>query len=210
MKSPTLRAIDQIIARGPAPYLKTQGFRKQGRTFARRIDDLYQVVTLQASQWNTPSSVSFTADLGLTWPYFHEMWTGAPFPPNPGSAAQILAWRLGKCMTVSADHWWEVTPESNIDVLSTEIVTLLTEQGLPFLDTHTNFDQILRVLEQGRGPRDGIIMDALTCRAILLTYLHRPEEACKVLAQQQRRSIHLKIEDTAALFRQRLGLECAG
>ena len=143
-QSETSRLIDSIIAAGPAALLKDRGFRKSARSFHAQAGDLFQVVQFQASMWNTPDSARFTINLNIVLPFFHEKWTGKPFPKNPGSAAPIITQRIGLLMAGKTDHWWEISPESDVPSVARDVSTALSTHGLPFLDQHTSLDLLLR------------------------------------------------------------------
>jgi len=68
VKSETSRIIDRIIATGPAPLLKQNGFRKLARSFHAESGGLFKVVQFQASMWNSPDAAQFTVNLMIVLP----------------------------------------------------------------------------------------------------------------------------------------------
>jgi hypothetical protein len=151
--SQTARQIEAIIAAGPAPILKAAGFRKAGRGFYRTTSGLWQVVHFQASQWNSPLAAQFTVNLNIVQPFFHEVWSGRPFPANPASAVPILSQRIGMLMPGGLDHWWEVTASTEVNLAGTEIAEAIADLGLPFLTDCADVEKLLQEFEDKQGAR---------------------------------------------------------
>ena len=208
LKSETSRLIDRIIAMGPAPLLKERGYRKLARSFHAATDGLYKVVQFQASMWNTPGSARFTINLMIVLPYFHEKWSGQPFPKNPGSAAPILSQRIGFLMPENRDYWWGITPRSNVEEIATHVATALTEGGLPYLDRYAD---ILALIDAA-GRKDGmrhIQVSPELCLAILLCYQGQTAEAARVVQELAQENTHEGFAETIRLIARRLKLKVA-
>lgn len=206
MKSPISTVIDSVIAHGPTRYLRSYGYRKQVRSFFKQADDIFQVINFQAGRGNTPQAGDLTINLSLTFPYFHEIWAGTAFPSNPGSAAQILSWRIGHLLPSAQDKWWTVIAQSDLSATSNEIVKLLEEQAIPFLDQKANMESIREILEHGGRPADGVLLSAKVCLAIVLCYLGEREQARQVLDEQRQTTKLKHFVETIDLIEQRLGL----
>ena len=78
--------IDKVIATGVAPYLKTLGFSRRGRRFLLAGELSIANVTVQASQWNTPSC---TLDLGQ---YFEAIERKMPIVLEPSKQRRHHIW----------------------------------------------------------------------------------------------------------------------
>jgi len=137
-KSPSSTAVDAVIQGEVKLLLKAEGFRKTGRSFHRARGEFTQVVNIQASQWNSPDSASFTVNLNVVLPFLHEIWTGRPLPKNPASAAPICSQRIGMLLPDRKDTWWTVMPKSDPAEISDEVAQLIRIVGLPFLDQAAN------------------------------------------------------------------------
>src|SRR5262245_21969112 len=131
VKSATSRVVDTIIALGPGPLLSSCGYRKFGRSFHVQDSAVFKIVQFQSSMWNTPRSGRFTVNLNIALPYYHEIWTGTPFPKNPGSGALIVQQRIGHLMPIKQDFWWKVTPKSNAARIGSAVASALRNYGLP-------------------------------------------------------------------------------
>ena len=205
IKSETSRLIDTIIASGPAPLLKTSGYRKMARSFYAKAGDLFKVVQFQASMWNTPDSAQFTLNLKIVLPYFHEKWLGKPFPKNPGSAAPVATQRIGMLMPENLDRWWEITPKINVERVATQVSTALAKFGLPFLDQHANLDLLIQeVADKKATYRMGTNPDL--CHAIILNYQGNQLKAARVVRELAEKNTLKGFADTIKLIAQRLGL----
>jgi hypothetical protein len=208
IKSETSRLIDRIIATGPAPRLKERGYRKLARSFHVQTDGLFKVVQFQASMWNTPDSARFTVNLMVALPYFHEKWTGLPFPKNPGSAAPVLSQRIGHLMPEQLDYWWEVTPKSNVERVATHVTKALTEGGLPFLDRHADI-QVLTEAAERKDAKRRMAMNPELCLAILLSFQGKASKAARVVQELAASNTHEGFGETIRLIAKRLKLKTA-
>jgi hypothetical protein len=203
-RSESSRLIDSIISLGAAPVLKEAGYRKVARSFFANTSPLAKVVQFQASMWNTPQSASFTINLNLVLPYFHEKWTGRPFPTNPGSAAAIATERIGHLMPDKRDHWWEVAPGCDCDRIASHVATCLTEYGLPFLDQHADLEVLIREVEDERATYR--VGDPRLWLAMVLCYQQRHSEARTVLRDLAQANTHEGFGKTIDTIAGRLGL----
>jgi hypothetical protein len=208
IKSETSRLIDRIIATGPVPLLKESGYRKLARSFHAETGGLFKVVQFQASMWNTPDSAQFTVNLVVTFPYFHEKWTGQPFPKNPGSAAPVLSQRIGHLMPEGLDYWWKVTPKSDIDRIALHVTKVLSEGGLPFLERHADIQVLVETAERKDAMRR-MAMNPELCLAILLSFQDKPSEAARVVQELAKKNTHEGFADTIRLIARRLNLKVA-
>jgi hypothetical protein len=203
--SVTARLIDAVIAAGTAPLLKAAGFRKAGRAFQRAAGCLFQVVQFQASQWNTPDHAQFTANLNIVQPFFHEVWSGRPFPSNPASAAAIVSQRIGLLMPGGRDHWWEVTPATEVGPLGAKVASAVADYGLTFLADYADLERLITELETVPAAWTGLHPGV--CRAILLASCGDREAARGVLRRVNESNKVPAFAETIHLVADRLGIE---
>lgn len=208
IKSEPSRLIERIIATGPALLLKEAGYRKVARSFIAETGGLFKIVQFQGSKWNTPDSVRFTVNLMIALPYFHEKWTGQPFPRNPGSAAPVLSQRIGHLMPENQDFWWKVTPKSDVERIASHVTSALTDAGLPFLEEHADLQVLVEVAERKDAmPRMGC--NSELGLAILLNFQGKPSEAGRVVQELSKENTHEGFADTIRLIARRLELKVA-
>jgi len=125
--------IDKVIATGVAPYLKTLGFSRRGRRFLLAGELSTANVTVQASQWNTPTCTRFTLNLGR---YFEAIERKMPIVLEPSKQRRHhIGSRIGALLPTHADHWWSISKEEDIPVVTSEVVAALHEYGMPYLES---------------------------------------------------------------------------
>lgn len=203
--SSSSKAVDSVIHGQINAYMKSEGFRRSGRTFHRPKDEMIQVVNFQTTWLNTPDEARFTINLDVVLPFYHEKWAGQPFPKNPGSAAAICSRRLGHLLPEGTDKWWTVTPSSDCDALSHELADLLRSIGVPYLDEATDLQFLCENLgSDKRFP--GMLASQPVAYAILLCYLGREHDARDVLKAIRRKNRIDGFGKTIDLIERRLGL----
>jgi hypothetical protein len=156
--------------------------------------------------WNTPESAEFTINLKIGWAYFHEIWAGTPFPKNPGSAEPILSQRIGRLMPGKRDHWWEITPKSDVDRVAPQVTKAVTELGLPFLDRHADF-QMLASVAKRRNAIPPMVVNPELFLAILLSSQGKRAEAARVVQSLAKTNKLESFAETIRLIARRLKLK---
>jgi hypothetical protein len=134
------RRIDAVIKDGLAPALKTQGYRKERRTFRRRGAQCTRVVNVQGSQWNAEHEGRFTLNLAVYFPAVVPFLDWARATDRPTEADCVVRERIGFVMPVRQDHWWQVTAETDLGALAREVCEAWEEFGAPWLDTHADLE----------------------------------------------------------------------
>lgn len=180
MASASSKLIDAVIREGAAPLLREAGFKKKARSFCKDVGDLIHVVNFQSSRFNDPDSASFTINLNLVFPRFHEAYLlGSPFPKNPGSAVPVIGQRIGFLLPGRSDHWWEVAVGVDPTPVSADLEEVLRVFGLPFLEHYPDTNALLEVLLGGEAP--GLSHAHPQALAVLLCQRERSAEAADVL-----------------------------
>jgi hypothetical protein len=133
VKSQITKAIDQVVSIGIHPVLKERGFKKQGRTFQKHVDDLYHVVRIQGSQYNEFDSGQFTINLGIASPEIAAVWRGGKVPKNPASH-MLLYERIGFLLPMKKDRWWRIGPGTDLSELAREVGDSLSRHALKFFE----------------------------------------------------------------------------
>jgi hypothetical protein len=205
-KSPSSHAVDNVIQSCVKSMLKSENYRKTGRSFHRQREDMIQVVNFQTTWLNTPEKADFTINLKVILPFYHEKWTGTPLPKNPGSAAPICSYRLGHLLPEGPDKWWSVTPSTDFDSLSRQLADLLQSIGLPFLEKASDLLFLRQNLESKKhflGMHHGSQPLAF---AILLCYMGEEKEAKAVIQELRDKNRIKHFAPTIDLIVSRLGL----
>lgn len=184
VKSQITEAIDQIVSVGIHPVLKKQGFKKRGRTFHKRASDLYHVVCIQGSRYNEFDSGRFTINLGIASPDVTAVWFGGKVRQNPASH-MLFHERIGFLLPMKKDHWWEISPGTNLGELAREVGDSLTGHALKFFEipAFQSTQALLEALEKSELQMSlfGAPTVREELRAVLLYRTGRVDEARAVL-----------------------------
>lgn len=134
------RRIDEVIRTGLAPALKAQGYKKAARTFRRREPGHTLVVNVQGSSWNSDDDGSFTLNLGVYFPTvvpFLDWMRAVERPTEPDC---VVRQRIGFVMPLGLDHWWSISPDTDLDALAREVRDAWEQFGRPWLESHANLE----------------------------------------------------------------------
>jgi hypothetical protein len=124
-----------IVDRGIAPLLKQGGFRKSATHYSRKEGEALQLVNVQSSQWNTASGGRFTLNLGVHFASVAKLLHGSdPMPANPKEQYCVLRTRVGFLLPAAADHWWTVTPETDVAAVANELEAACQDYVFPWLE----------------------------------------------------------------------------
>jgi hypothetical protein len=116
--------------------------------FWREGGEVIEVVTVQKSQWNDASSASFTLNLGLYWKRVQELLGRTISAPPPREYNCTIRERIGPLFSAGRDHWWEVTPETDVAAIGVDVVAKLVEHGLPWLERGHSLEQMIEFVER--------------------------------------------------------------
>jgi hypothetical protein len=204
-KSPSSKAVDAVIQGKVKSILKSEEFKKSGRSFHRQKGEVLQVVNFQTTWLNTPDEAQFTINLNVVLPFYHEKWTGQPLPKDPGSAAAVCSRRLGHILPEGTDRWWTVTPSTDFAAVSHEVAELIRSVGLPYLEKVANLQYLCEKLGSGKH-FPGMLMNQPLAFAILLCHLGREGEARRVIDETRRKNRAEGFCKTIDQIQERLGL----
>ena len=133
------KRIDRIARQAIAPILKPLGFRKTGRNWRRATAHGVQIVNLQASSWNAPTSGRFTVNLAVYFPAEAELADSVTAGRSaPTHSHCIVQERIGLLMPEGADHWWEVGCDEDEVEAGGEAAAAVARYGLPWLEAHSD------------------------------------------------------------------------
>lgn len=187
VKSPISEAVDQIVSMGIHPLLKERGFKKRGRTFHKRVGDLYHVVRVQASRYNEFDAGQFTINLGIASPEIAATWLHGSGFKNPASQGNLLLFtRIGALLPRQKDKWWTIDADTDAPRLAQQVGDALASYGLEFFENAAfqSTETLLQALERDDLPVR--LFGAPTIReevhALLLHRAGRVSEAETVLA----------------------------
>ena len=135
-----------VILNSMAELLRPVGFRKSGAVFARAVNDVIHLISLQSSTSSTASSVRLTVNVAVWVPTLAE--------PNQRPDVCSSHWneRIGGLMPQRSDRWWTVTSEQESQAAAFEIGTAIKQFALPALAVLETSATLADLWESGASP----------------------------------------------------------
>ena len=102
----------------------------------------------------------------------------------PSKAAALVDQRIGFLLPEQRDHWWEVKPQTDPNVLGRSVTDAVEIYGLPFLENYANPDTLMEILAAGKElprPASNKYMD----HAILLAFAGKLPTAKSIIDAQK-------------------------
>ena len=119
-------------------HLSDYGFRRRSPHLWRENKDVTQMLHFQSSQWGTKTEGNFTINIAVTHPQLFSLWTGRPFPTNPGTATWPIVERIGNLVD-DGDICWDVNESTDAE----ELASGISERYLaPLLDGFERYDSL--------------------------------------------------------------------
>ncbi len=188
--------LTNILRQSADVLLKPLGFRKRGVIYRRQLPELWWLIGVQRSRWNTSSECEFTMNFGVYVPGMAAAYN-RPDPKWPVVADCVVHARVGSLNPKPTDLWWTITLEDDAEKVDTlireEISQQLQHYVLPFLHRLQSKWDVIHFLETLR-PEDyrrvtwplheGITLESLA----ILYWLLGERERCREALEQ------LKIE----------------
>jgi len=138
---------DDCSTNGLLPFFKEKGFRKKGQNFCRTNISCLDASNIQKSQWNTDSDISFCINLGIYWPEVEKRFSGNEIATFPKPYDCTVSTRLGQ-LSHGHDMWWEITPQTDIEILAHTVLDALAKYGMEWLDKGHDPKMSVKYLEE--------------------------------------------------------------
>jgi hypothetical protein len=130
-----------MIRRVMWPELKRARFRRARNRFSRWVGDGWEIIDFQASSWGSRDDVRFTINLGTALVALRQFTPWDEKNPPPESSAHLRE-RIG-VLLAGRDVWWDVGPTTDVDAVAADMLRLLREIGIPWLDARCGLDRVL-------------------------------------------------------------------
>jgi hypothetical protein len=215
-KTEFAKQVDEIQSQ-LTPLLKSNGFRKRGRTYNRTSSDgIISVINFQMGAFDPPGTTyfpelrknlygSFTINLGVYVPEVYKFQVGSEVKSFVQENHCCIRARLGALGQESQDIWWKANISGK---LLDDLRNRLEMDALPFLQRFETREAIIRdwpdfynKYQFGSSSPPNITL------AIILANQGRTEEARSLLEQQIRQSQHEGHKAYVRSLAIRLGLE---
>ena len=126
---------------------KAKGYKKTGSNFRLYLPDgLCKIVNFQKSQFNDRDECRFTINIGL---YFQKN-PEQPYLMFQEYECQIRTRVAGISRRYVGDHWWILTERTDSEKLCAELLALMQEDILPWLDQFSCCRDVIRVGQTGK------------------------------------------------------------
>ena len=122
--------------------IKSVGFNKYGDTFYVNKFRNWGLINFQKSRSSTSLATLFTINLGISSNILRQN-DGIDLSKKP------IIWdchwrkRIGFILEVKQDYWWELTDRTDLDKLSSDVIGMLNNRGIPELNEHINDESLI-------------------------------------------------------------------
>ena len=147
MDKPVDAEFKKLLGELHKSLFKAKGYKKTGSNFRVYLPDgLCKIVNFQKSQFNDGDECRFTINIGL---YFQK----DPEQPHlmfKEYECQIRTRGAGISQQYVGDHWWVLTDGTDSEKLRTELLLLMREDILPWLDQFACCQDVIRAGQAGK------------------------------------------------------------
>jgi hypothetical protein len=138
------------------PALKKRCFKKSELTWNKKINEFTQVVNIQKSKHSDTELVDFTLNLGVFSEMVFEIIWDKAAPKVAKEENCLLRTRIGPVIQndfngTAKDQWWRIENSSDFDKLSAELVGIVENIAMPFLEKFTNINKINEFITNLKG-----------------------------------------------------------
>ena len=135
-----------LLGRLQKDVLKARGFKKSGNNVRLFLPNgISKIINFQRSSFNSDGECSFTINVGL----YLQKDTENPDLRFKEYECQIRTRVAGISRAYKGDHWWVITEVTDGDKLYAELLRLLEQDVLPWLDQFRTHQDIIRVGRTG-------------------------------------------------------------
>lgn len=188
MKRDFQNEFDDIVKEIIIPFFKELGFKRNGKSFNKKINDIVQVINIQKSQWNHQDNLSFTFNIGfLNEDIYRERWNKEA-PKFVRVYDCQIHFRLGQ-LTKKMDYWYELNENRERIDLGNEIMNHLIKYLKPILDDNQTLNSLKDFLKRYESFK--LTMPTID-QILLLLKTGGKEEAEKFLRDEYKEALNPK------------------
>jgi hypothetical protein len=144
MPKDTNALVTSILLTAVAGCLRPDGFRRRGRQFERKLNDLVHIIHLQKSTSSNAEMVIATLNVSMFVPVL------SPGTPVSEVGSHYRS-RIGELMPERNDFWWEACSEAEAEHAGSTMCYALVSFALPVLNKFTCARDLLAHWETGRS-----------------------------------------------------------
>ena len=147
------RACMAAVSKELARLLTSAGFRRKTPHLWREQNELIHVINLQASPWGNSQEGQFTVNLAITNRLLYSVWSGHPFPSNPGAAVWPVQSRIGRLLG-DRDMWWKVSDSTDKDALASSVAAQVRAPVLEWFSAYPGLEALDAALAKAKKFND--------------------------------------------------------
>jgi Domain of unknown function (DUF4304) len=151
------------VVQSVALELKKIGYGKSRYIFRKVVCGNLAVIEFQKSMSSTSETILFTVNLGVVSKQLSEVSWGPPFKMRSTSSCHLQE-RLGYFLAEKRDKWWEVKATTDAKKLGDQVLALILDHAVPYIELNCNIENLIRLWESGESPglTDGQRQEFLT------------------------------------------------
>ena len=132
--------------------LKPLGFSKRGTVFRIMGPDMCGLIEFQRSMGNTREQLRFTVNLGVVCGELLELQSRSLELSKARVIDAQIELRIGQLLPDRDDKWWEITADTDPDVLSMEVTDMIVNLAVPYVRQYLDVNAIIALWESGQSP----------------------------------------------------------
>lgn len=125
--------------------LKAQQFIRKGDTFYLFKDNNWGLINFQKSRNSLTPSVSFTLNIGVISARLRKILYKNDLEGKANIEDCHWKKRIGFLLPVKQDYWWLIGPDTSLEHLINEILTILETLAIPEIERHIT-DEALKLM----------------------------------------------------------------
>jgi hypothetical protein len=147
----TPKQIIDVAIQPLSDLLRESGFSRVGRRFFRDIGECRVFLEIQASRWNRDQVASFTANLAVfSPPLLRKLGRDVPAPPTSEVGCTWYE-PIGFATPQRIDLWWKIANEAEIIEVSKNLVAVVRDFALPWLESAATYEGLREILRLSGG-----------------------------------------------------------
>jgi hypothetical protein len=133
-----------------ASQVRPLGFTTNGTIFRILDKGNAGIIEFQKSTKSSQKMILFTINLAVICGLLLR-----PDEPPVNKARSLhghLRLRIGMLLPGHPDKWWEITKDTDVDRLATEISTFVSTLAVPYVQRYLQTDELIGLWESGKSP----------------------------------------------------------
>lgn len=133
-----------------AKNLSARGFSRDRQTFRKIANGNCGIVNFQKSMSSSKDRIIFTINIGVLYGRIVE---DDDFKLSKSSVWDAhLSERVGQILADRHDKWWEITSETNAELMFSQNIDLACERAADYVNKHLTIEAIVDLWESGKSP----------------------------------------------------------